>query len=231
MSKDNKMAFSTNNLSKVYWIILLIGLTMILLSIDATEGKTVFGIIYVILIALAIRSFSYKVSVTGRKITTHTLITENSISILPESRIYIRKNIASLFLLYRHYDYGIKIINPKEKLNINANVNDADALFELIAQLEQKIIFPVSWERFSTQKKLKLDQDLTIHPQGITYKNKDYLYKSLSSIELEQGYFRLKAEGKMWETTVLALPVSQIPNLTTFMSLVHHDIEPQAEVS
>ncbi|OAL78474.1 hypothetical protein AY606_08605 [Acinetobacter sp. SFB] len=225
------MTFSTNNLSKVYWSILLIGLTLILLSIDAPGGKSVFAIIYVVLIALAIRSFSYKVNVTGRKITTRTLFTENSISIRPESRIYIRKNIASLFFLYRHYDYKIKIINPKEKLNINANVNDADALFELIAQLEQKIIFPVSWEHFSTQKKLRLDQDLTIHPQGITYKDKDYLYRSLSNIELEQGYFRLKAEGKMWETTVLALPISQIPNLTTFMLLVHHDLEPQAEVS
>lgn len=217
------MTFTINNLTKFYWVLLLIGATFILFAMESSDGRLFMGLIFLLLIALAIRSMSYKVHIKGRKITKKTLFTERSINIFPESRIYITKNITSLYILYRHYNYAIKIINPNETLNINANVNDADVLYELIAELEQKIILPVWFERFSKQQSLKMDSHLSINNKGITYKNKDYPYESLSSIELEQGYFRLKADGKLWQTSVLALPVSAIPNLTTFMTLIQQN--------
>lgn len=215
------MNFTINNLTKFYWITLLIAVAFLLFSIKYSDGLLAIGILFLILLIFAIRSMSYQINVKGRKLSYKNLFSEKSINIIPESKIYIRRNIQSLFYIFRHYDYSIKVVNPNESLNINSNVNDADQLYELISQLEQKIIFPLLLERYTDQQLLMLDQYLGISTKGIKYKNKNYLYDSISSIEFENGYFRLLAEGKLWQTTVLALPISSIPNPTTFMTLIH----------
>lgn len=215
------MNFTINNLTKFYWIALLTGGIFLLFSIQYSDGRLAIGILFLILLIFAIRSMSYQISVKGRKLSYKNLFSEKSINIIPESKIYIRRNIQSIFYIFRHYDYSIKVVNPNGSLNINSNVNDADQLYELISQLEQKIIFPLLLERYTNQQLLMLDQYLGISSKGIKYKNKNYLYDSISSIEFENGYFRLLAEGKLWQTPVLALPISSIPNPTTFMTLIH----------
>lgn len=215
------MNFTINNLTKFYWIALLIGVAFLLFSIKYSAGRLAIGILFLMLLIFAIRSMSYQINIQGRKLSSKNLFNEKSINIIPESKIYIRRNIQSFFYIFRHYDYSIKVVNPNESLNINSNVNDADQLYELISQLEQKIIFPFLLERYTNQQLLMLDQYLGISSKGIKYKNKNYLYDSISSIEFENGYFRLLTEGKLWQTPVLTLPISSIPNPTTFMTLVH----------
>lgn len=137
--------------------------------------------------------------IKGRKLIYKNLFIEKSINIIPESKIYIKRNIQSFFIIYQHYDYSIKVINPNEKLIISSNVNNVDELYALISSLEQKIILPVLLERYTNHKALIMDQNLSISTTGIKYKNKDYLYNSLSGIELENGYFKLLANGKLWQ--------------------------------
>lgn len=220
---EELMIFTTNNITKFYWIVLLIGIFILLFAIRNTGGRVFIATAFLVLLALAIRSMTHQVMIKGRRLVYKNLFNEKSINIIPESKIYVKRNIQSFFILYRHYDYSIKIINPNEELNINSNVNNADELYRLVANLEQKIILPVLLERYSNQQTLAMDKDLTISFTGIKYKNKDYLYNSLSGIELENGYFRLLANGKLWQTSILALPISAIPNMTTFMTLIHHN--------
>ncbi|MEG0482061.1 MAG: hypothetical protein RR575_05370 [Acinetobacter sp.] len=216
------MVFTTNNLTKFYWIALLIGLFFLLFTIKNSGGRMFIATIFFVLFILAIRSITSQVMIKGRKLIYKNLFIEKSINIIPESKIYIKRNIQSFFIIYQHYDYSIKVINPNEKLIISSNVNNVDELYALISSLEQKIILPVLLERYTNQKALIMDQNLSISTTGIKYKNKDYLYNSLSGIELENGYFKLLANGKLWQTTILTLPASSIPNLTTFMTLIHH---------
>lgn len=217
------MTFTHNHLTKVYWIILL-GLAGFSLTITRDTAALILIIaVYLVFIWLALRSMSHKVIVSGRKLTSKNIFSERSILILPESRIYIRRNLQSFNLIIRHYDYSIKVVNPRETLKINANVNDADVLYDLISEIEQKVILPVWLEKFLQRHSLQMDNTLTIMTKGIKYKDKTYLYKDLSGIELERGYFRLLANGKLWQTAVLALPVSDIPNLITFMTLINQD--------
>lgn len=215
------MTYTRNTLTKFYWIALLAFLIALLFAFSDPIGRLCIAIFALVLTFLAIRSITSQIIVSGKKISTKNLFSENSINITPESRIYIRRNIQSLFLVLRHYDYSIKIVNPNKSLTLNANVNSADELYDAIAQLEQKIILPILIERFSKQNSLVMDQDLSINNQGIRYKNKDYPYESLSKIEFKDGYFRLLAEGKLWQTAVLALPISSIPNSITFSTLLY----------
>lgn len=217
------MTFTHNHLTKIYWILLL-GLGLLAFtSTNQTGGVICITIIYLMLIGFAIRSMSHQVIVSGRKLTSKNLFGERSILILPESRIYIRKNIQSFNFVIRHYDYSIKIVNPRETLKINANVNHADDLYQMIAEIEQRIILPAWLEKFSQNRALKMDDTLTIMRNGLKYKDKTYLYENLARMELERGYFRLLADGKLWQTSILALPVSAIPNLITFMTLINQD--------
>ena len=217
------MTFTHNHLTKIYWILLL-GLGLLAFtSTNQTGGVICITIIYLMLIGFAIRSMSHQVIVSGRKLTSKHLFGERSILILPESRIYIRKNIQSFNFIIRHYDYSIKIVNPRETLKINANVNHADDLYQMIAEIEQRIILPAWLEKFSQNRALKMDDTLTIMRNGLKYKDKTYLYENLAGMELERGYFRLLADGKLWQTSILALPVSAIPNLITFMTLINQD--------
>lgn len=215
------MTYTRNTLTKFYWIVLLAFLIVLLFAFSDPIGRLIIALFFIALAFLAIRSITSQITVKGRKISYKNLFTENSINITPESKIYIRRNIQSLFLVFRHYDYSIKIMNPNETLTLNSNVNSADELYDAIAQLEQQIILPVLIERFSKQNSLVMDQDLSLNTQGIRYKNKDYPYDSLSKIEFKDGYFRLLAEGKLWQTAVLALPISSIPNSITFSTLLY----------
>ncbi|OTG91942.1 DUF6585 family protein [Acinetobacter sp. ANC 3813] len=191
------MTYTRNTLTKFYWIVLLAFLIVLLFAFSDPIGRLIIALFFIALAFLAIRSITSQITVKGRKISYKNLFTENSINITPESKIYIRRNIQSLFLVFRHYDYSIKIMNPNETLTLNSNVNSADELYDAIAQLEQQIILPVLIERFSKQNSLVMDQDLSLNTQGIRYKNKDYPYDSLSKIEFKDGYFRLLAEGKL----------------------------------
>lgn len=173
------MTYTRNTLTKFYWIVLLAFLIVLLFAFSDPIGRLIIALFFIALAFLAIRSITSQVTVKGRKISYKNLFTENSINITPESKIYIRRNIQSLFLVFRHYDYSIKIMNPNETLTLNSNVNSADELYDAIAQLEQQIILPVLIERFSKQNSLVMDQDLSLNTQGIRYKNKDYPYDSL----------------------------------------------------
>ncbi|MGE8541239.1 MAG: DUF6585 family protein [Acinetobacter sp.] len=174
------MTYTRNTLTKFYWIVLLAFLIVLLFAFSDPIGRLIIALFFIALAFLAIRSITSQITVKGRKISYKNLFTENSINITPESKIYIRRNIQSLFLVFRHYDYSIKIMNPNETLTLNSNVNSADELYDAIAQLEQQIILPVLIERFSKQNSLVMDQDLSLNTQGIRYKNKDYPYDSLS---------------------------------------------------
>ena len=215
------MNFTSNHLTKFYWMLLLIIFIPIVTIPKETTGSLIFGGFYLILLGLAIRSMSNQVIVSRNRLTIKNLFKEQSIDILPESRIYIRKNVQSLNFVFRFYDYSIRVVNPDQTLKINANVNDADTLYQIVAELEQKYILPVWLERFSNQSTLTLDGTLTMTRNGIKYKNKIYLYNNLSGMELKSGHFRLMANGKLWQTTLLVLPVSAIPNIITFMTLIN----------
>jgi hypothetical protein len=213
------MQFTCNNLTRFYWIVLLILFSSLLTIPDTSGGMLLTLICYLALVGLALHSMTRKVTINSRYITCKNLFKEQSIRIVPESRIYIRKNLQSFNLVYRHYDYRIKIINRDQTLSINANVNDADTLFAIIGQIEQEVILPQWLERFSRQSSVQLDANLTLLKTGIQYKNKTYLYENLSGMELKNGHFQLLSNGRLWQTAVLNLPVFEIPNLLTFMTL------------
>ncbi|MDE2420585.1 MAG: hypothetical protein KGO49_05330 [Gammaproteobacteria bacterium] len=209
------MEFTSNHVTKFYWILLLF------MCLPLLAMKVIGCVLYLVVLGFAVRSMTSQVIVSGNRLTSKNIFKERTINILPESRIYICRNMQSINFVLRFYDYSIKIVNPDETLKINANVNDADTLYQIVAGLEQKHILPVWLERFSNQPSLALDDNLTMTRNGIKYKNKVYLYDNLSGMKLESGYFRLMANGKLWQTALLALPVSAIPNIVTFMTLMN----------
>lgn len=217
------MEFTNNHLTKFYWAVLLILLLPILSIPDTTLSLIILLIGYLAIIAFAINSMTRKVTVSGRRITQKNIFKESAIRIIPESKIYICKNIQSLYFLYRHYNYSIKVVNPDQTLKINANVNNADDLYQLVAQLEQTVIQPVLLDRFIRAGAIQMDNALSISKTGLSYKNKTYQYDKLSGIELKNGHLHLMANGKLWQTNVLVLPVANIPNLLTAMTLLHHN--------
>lgn len=218
------MEFTSNHLTKFYWVVLLVLCLPIISFIShSTTSLVVVLIAYAIIITFAVHSFTRKVIVSGRRLTQKSIFKEESIRITPESKIYICQNLQSLYLLYRHYNYTIQIINPDQMLKINANVNDADSLYHLVAQLEKTVVLPVWLERFARNGGLQMDESLSINKTGLTYKNKTYKYEKLSGIELKNGHLHLMANGKLWQTNVLLLPVAKIPNLVTFMTLLNHN--------
>ena len=216
------MEFSNNHLTKFYWGILLVLFLPVISLPDSTIGLTIVLVAYFVIIAFAINSVTRKITVSGRRITQKNIFKEDSIRIIPESKIYICQNLQSLYFLYRHYNYSIKIVNPDQTLKINANVNNADDLYHLVAQLEQTVVLPVLLERFTHDGAIQMDTALSMSTTALSYKNKTYTYEKLSGIELKNGHLHLMANGKLWQSNVLLLPVTNIPNLHTFMTILNH---------
>ena len=217
------MEFSNNHLTKFYWAVLLVLFLPILSMPDSTMGMLIILVAYFIIIAGAVHSMTRKITVAGSRLTQKNIFKEDSIRIIPESKIYICQNLQSFYFLYRHYNYSIKIINPNQALKINANVNNADDLYHLVAQLEQTVVLPVLLERFIDKGSIQMDDALSMNKTGLSYKNKTYSYDKLSAIELKNGHLHLMANGKLWQSSVLVLPVANIPNLRTFMTLLNQN--------
>ena len=135
--------------------------------------------------------------------------------------VYTKRNFQSFNVIIRRYDYQIKIINGNEVVKINANMNNADALFELVRDMESEYILPYWIESFNRMQMLKFDEKLMLEKNGIRYNNKLYNYSSLSSITIQNGSVYLKKEGALWQSAVLTIPCANIPNLQTFLTIVH----------
>lgn len=216
------MTFTTNNLTKFYWVISIFGtIYSLLFLIRDISWRIAIFVICLILIGLAIKSFTYKVNVRDKNIAFKHLFNKDQITIRPESIIYMTKNTISFNFILRLYDFKIKIINPNQTLIINANVNHADQLFTIIEEFEQKIILPVLYEQFINHHYLEFDNNLLLDSKSLTYKNKQYAFNTVTGIEIENGNFILL--GKRWhgKIHILSLPISSIPNLTSFTTLVH----------
>ena len=216
------MEFSNNHLTKFYWAVLLVLFLPIISMPDSTMGMMIVLVAYLIIIAGAVHSMTRKITVAGSRLTQKNIFKEDSIRIIPESKIYICQNLQSFYFLYRHYNYSIKIVNPNQTLKINANVNNADDLYHLVAQLEQTVVLPVLLERFTRDGAIQMDTALSMSTTALSYKNKTYNYEKLSGIELKNGHLHLMANGKLWQSNVLLLPVTNIPNLHTFMTILNH---------
>ena len=216
------MEFTHNHLTKFYWILLLVfGLFAVSMP-DDFWSKASFFVCWLGLLFVALRAMSLKVVVQGRRLTEKNLFAEKSIDILPESRIYIRRNLQSFNLIIRHYDYRITVVNPHETLKINANVNDADQLFDAVAQLERRYVTPGWLDQFARQGRLQLDRQWLVTRTGLEYRGKAYFFDKINGMELKNGQFMLMADGRLWQTAVLNVPVSEIPNVYSFMALLNH---------
>ncbi len=214
------MAFTHNHLTKFYWILLLVfGLFAVSMP-DDVWSKVSFFVCWLGLLFVALRAMSLKVMVQGRRLTAKNLFAEKSIDILPESRIYIRRNLQTFNLIIRHHDYRITVVNPNETLKINANVNDADQLFDAVAQLERRHVTSGWLDRFARQGRLQLDGQWLITRTGLEHRGKAYFFDQINGIALKNGQFMLMADGRLWQTAVLSVPVSEIPNLHSFMALL-----------
>lgn len=66
-------------------------------------------------------------------------------------------------------------------------MNNADALFELVRDMESEYILPYWIESFNRMQMLKFDEKLMLEKNGIRYNNKLYNYSSLSSITIQNG--------------------------------------------
>lgn len=219
------MEFEIRDLHKFYWIIILLAYSYFLFSIPNTEAlKILFIIFYPILICLATISLTRKVIISGRKITTKTILGKKSIVITQNSRIYIKKNVTTINHIIKIHNYEITIINSNQSLKINANVNNHETLYEEISELECSIILPELVNRFSkNNNSLAMDSSLAITPAGVKYKNKLYSYESILKIKLGNGNLSFIKEGKLWETSLFTIPISNIPNLNTFLYLIRID--------
>lgn len=217
------MSFSKNSLTQFYWIAFIVLIASFLTADNNSSIQIFLVILFSLSIGFSIRSITSKVIIKEQTITFRNLFTEKSIYITPESKIYIKRDVQSVNFIFRHYDYSVTVVNPNETLSINTNVNNADKLYGLISELEQKIILPVLYKHYKNNHRLILDQYLSINPSGIQYKGREYLYTYLTGIEFKNGHFNLLAEGKLWQTTVFSLAVSDIPNLNTFITLVHSE--------
>lgn len=214
--------FTHNHFSKIYWVIGILICIMVFFQADETTTKASVGVIACFVIGMAVKAMSHQVIVSNNKIVSKNLFGEKSILVTSDSRIYLRQSLQSYNVIIRHYDYEIHIVNRNESLKINANVNDADTLFGYMRQLEQKIILPKWIESFARNRQLKADDHLSLFEDKIKINNKEYDYVSLSSITLVNGQLSLKKAGKLWETNVLVLPVSKIPNLSTCLTIIHN---------
>lgn len=212
--------FTHNHFSKIYWILGLVLAASVVGTPDTATGKFVASAPFFLLLFFGLKAMSHRVSIHGRRLTSKTLFGEQSIDILPQSRIYIRRNMQSYNLILRHYDYRIDVVNPGQTLKINANVNDADQLFEAVAQLERRYISPDWLDQWQRNRRLQLDDRWLLTPTGIQYGKKTFFFDKINAIDVNHGYFRILADGKLWQTALLSVPVSELPNIHTFMHLL-----------
>lgn len=212
--------FTHNHLSKVYWVLIIIGLIFAFTNVDDWIVKVIIGLPALFIIFWAIKTMSHKVEIVRNKIISKDLFSEKTAIITPRSRIYVKQSLQTFNIIFRHYDYVIRIENDQEVIKINANVNDADELFAIVRSLEAEIIYPALVQKFESSGQLQIDSHFLLSQYGIQYKNKSFDYIDLSSITFDNGYLRLNKAGKLWETCVLSVPAFNIPNLITFMSIV-----------
>lgn len=212
--------FTHNHFSKVYWVLIIIGLFLAFTSFDDWIVKIIVGLPALFIILWSIKTMTHKVEISRNKITSKDLFGEKTVVITPRSRIYVKQSLQTVNVIFRHYDYAIRIENDQEVVKINANVNDADQLFAIVRALEAEIIYPRLVQKFKSSGQLQIDRHFLLTQYGIQYNNKNFDYIDLSSITFDNGYLRLNKTGKLWETCVLSVPVYDIPNLIAFMNIV-----------
>ena len=176
---------------------------------------------FIVFTILAIRSITHKVIIQDRQISFRNIFHEKSIMIMPDSRIYITRDTYSFNFIFRIYHFKIKVINSNQTLVFNANVNNSNKLFELIEHLENQIILPTLYKRFIENHYLEFDTNLSISKMSLIYKNKDYFFETIQSIEIDHSHFKLLSDGLLWKKQIVAIRIPSIPNLTTFTTIVH----------
>jgi hypothetical protein len=219
--------FTHNYVSHLYCIIVFILIVAIFGRADEVNNvSATYAIFYAVLagspaILFLVKNLSEKLVIDKNRIVRTDLFSKDSVLINKYSLIYTKRNFQSFNVIIRRYDYQIKIINGNEVVKINANMNNADALFELVRDMESEYILPYWIESFNRMQMLKFDEKLMLEKNGIRYNNKLYNYSSLSSITIQNGSVYLKKEGALWQSAVLTIPCANIPNLQTFLTIVH----------
>ncbi len=125
-SKNNSNGvFTHNHVSKIYW---LFGVVLLLGALiqAAPENRMIFALILLGYGLLCTYIMSNRVIVKNNSLTAKHFLSEKSIFILPDSRIYIRRSLQTINFIIRRYDYSIKVVNKDRTLTLNANVNNAD---------------------------------------------------------------------------------------------------------
>lgn len=216
--------FSRNWLIKLYYSLAL----FLFLSV-ASEGKTdssgmiILSLMLIVLFFFTIRVFTDKVIVERTKITTKTMFSEKSITVNPGSHIYIKKNSYSFNFILRINNYKIRIENtsPAESLEINADVQDVDELFELIYDLEEELITPKVIDTFNQHGAIQMRSGrIRIDKDGFKVGKRVYKYDNIKGIKVKDGKLVIYSQGPMWDRTLLSKPISEIPNLQTNLYLL-----------
>lgn len=216
------MTFSKNHLTQFYWVLFLFYLLYCFIAVatDLAWKISIFSM-FVISIILAIRSITHKVIIQDRQISFKNIFHEKSITIMPDSRIYITRDTYSFNFIFRIYHFKIKVINSNQTLVINATVNNSDKLFEMVKNLENRIILPNLYKFFTENQYLEFDTNLSINNISLIYNNKNYYFETIQSIEIDHSHFKFLSNGLLWKKQIVAIRIPSIPNLTTFTTIVH----------
>lgn len=213
--------FTFNNLSKLYWIVgLCAGGYFGLSAMSSWIGKGIVGAILLGFIVFFLFLATNSVLIDDNEVTCKNIFRKKTVQITPASKIYVKENLHRYYYVFLYHDYQIRIVNGKEELKINANVNEADVLFRRIAKLETQIITPTVVEEFNRAKQYQFDHHILLTEESFRYKNREYRYETLMPMQINNGHLQLVKSGKLRPVTVLNLSLSDIPNLQTFFHLI-----------
>lgn len=218
-------------MSTIYWCL---GIAFLLMMFGHEDKANATSVSYNLMVGILacsplvfiiVKHLTYKVIVDSRKITATDIFSKKTALITQHSLVYTRQNFQSINFIIRRYDYVITIVNRNESVNINANVSNADGLFQAVRNIEKEQIFPYWIKKFIEEKTLKFGDKLTLQENGIMYGKKFYDYSSLSSISIQNGRVHFKKAGALWQTSILTIPCGEIPNLQTFIAIIHQTSE------
>lgn len=113
----------------------------------------------------------------------------------------------------------------KKTLMLDSSINHVEVLRDALLELEQIYQKPVTEHALLNRRSIFFG-DLKVSATGIAYKNQVLSYHDFKDCSLQKGHFKvLKQHGQQ---TALDIPVSKIPNIKTFFTVLDYYMARQA---
>lgn len=204
--------------------ILRIMATAVLLFIAflSSEMKGVVILCFVLLLFVWVWGFKTKIILYPNKLQKQSLFVTKTVPLNARTEYFYRFVQVRVQGVNTGQHTYITVKNGDQQIKANSNIKDIDKLYEQLVQIEVQNLQPQVQKALQEKSSLSFGV-MKVSATGLAYKNKMLTYSEIVDFGVENGSFFVKKKGV--SGNFIKIPVSRIPNMTTFFGILDHYLQ------